>query len=120
MRRTLSVCALFIILVTGFCSAQSSADSLLPVRVLPTPFTDVVMIDFDLRIEGHYQIGIYDVTGRLMAMPVDEDISGGCCSRTPMMWDASVLLPGVYHVVVYRDGRIVEMIKILKYLAGRP
>ena len=61
-------------------------------------------IDFTVPRAGHVRIGVYDVMGRLRAVPVDEPRPAGPGSAT---WNARAagLAAGLYFVLVEVPGR---------------
>lgn len=62
----------------------------------PNPFNPITVLSYALPTESHVQLSIYDVTGRQIALLVDEAQSPG---RHDVQWDASGFSSGVY---IYR------------------
>lgn len=62
----------------------------------PNPFNPVTKIRFDLPRQDIVKIEIYDITGRLIAKLVDEELTAGTYETS---WDASGFASGIY---IYR------------------
>mgnify|MGYP001142586000 FL=1 len=72
------------------------------VGVSPNPMTASGVVDFTLARPGRTEIGIFDLSGRLVANPLDADLAAG---RHSVEVDASGLDCGVYFVrVLSGDG----------------
>ncbi len=59
----------------------------------PNPFNPSTNIKFDLPKDQRVKIIIYDILGREIAMPVDEELKGGSYN---ISWNASSFASGVY------------------------
>jgi hypothetical protein len=119
MRRMLPVCCLLFVLITVFCRAQSSADSLEPgiQRSHPNPFSDGVTFQMTLPSTGdNCRVAVFDVAGQLVQVLRQGRFLGG---DFDMYWDGKgsgvPVLPGVYVVIVAVDDRVVDMVKVIKY-----
>lgn len=75
---------------------------------VPNPFNPQTEVRFELAKAGHVRIAVYDVSGRRVAVLVDEDLGPGPQSRT---WqgrdDMGRPLPsGAYYLRLETDGRL--------------
>lgn len=59
----------------------------------PNPFNPVTNIEFSLPIAGNVKLDIYDITGKLVASLLDQDINTGTYNVT---WNASNISSGIY------------------------
>lgn len=50
-------------------------------RIYPNPASESVFVDFSLKKEGEVTIGIFDLNGRLLQMPVNEKVEPGNHTR---------------------------------------
>ncbi|MBI1807321.1 MAG: hypothetical protein HYR76_09760 [Ignavibacteria bacterium] len=62
-------------------------------RNYPNPFNPLTRIDFQLPVDGHSTIVVYDLIGREIARLIDRDIAKGFHS---VEWDASAQSSGMY------------------------
>lgn len=78
----------------------------------PNPFNPNTKILFSIPISGFTKITIYDVTGRVMAILVNEDLRPG---KYEVEWDASHRASGVYYYKleseVYNETKRMVLIK---------
>lgn len=74
----------------------------------PNPFNSSVLIGFSLDIGADVRIGIFDITGRQVAVLAHESLSAGTHFR---VWDASNMASGIYfaRLVAGDRSRIVKM-----------
>jgi hypothetical protein len=82
-------------------SAVSVEDQMVPTEFrlhanYPNPFNPSTVIRYDLPVQGHVHLSVYDLTGRRVAMLVDETVAAGTHQVT---WDATGIASGVY---IYR------------------
>jgi hypothetical protein len=80
----------------------------------PNPFNPEVKIAFELPIQGHIQLTVYDLLGRKVKTLVNQRMSPG---RHYVQWDArnssGVSVPsGIYLVQILLDGRESQVQKI--------
>ncbi len=59
----------------------------------PNPFNPSTIIRYDVPLQGHVRLKVYDVTGREVAVLVDTEVAAG---RHQTLFDASNLASGVY------------------------
>ena len=59
----------------------------------PNPFNPTTVIHYELAVRGYTTLKVYDVTGRLVATLVDNELPGG---RHQAGWDAKGSASGVY------------------------
>jgi hypothetical protein len=64
------------LLVLGSSSALAQLDEL-TLRVMPNQATAAVQIEFTLAAEGHAQVSVVDVGGRVVGQLLDETILAG-------------------------------------------
>jgi len=78
----------------------------------PNPFNPVTNISFALPTESAVRIQIYDITGRRVALVMDQTLNAG---YHQIVWDASRLASGVYivqmHAASYRATAKVTLVK---------
>ena len=89
---------------SGMILRYSAAPSAVPPRprllpaaytlaAYPNPFNPSTRLEFDLPRAGHATLAVYDVTGRQVAVLVDETLTAGHHART---FDGSGLASGLY------------------------
>ena len=75
----------------------------------PNPFNASTTITFSVEMNGHAFLQIYDITGRLVATLVDEQLLPG---EYETVWDASKVSSGVY-LVTLQIGTAVKSQKVV-------
>ncbi len=75
----------------------------------PNPFNASTTITFSVEMNGHASLQIYDITGRLVATLVDEQLLPG---EYEAAWDASEVSSGVY-LVTLQIGTAVKSQKVV-------
>ena len=75
----------------------------------PNPFNASTTITFSVEMNGHAFLQIYDITGRLVATLVDEQLLPG---EYEAAWDASKVSSGVY-LVTLQIGTAVKSQKVV-------
>ncbi len=75
----------------------------------PNPFNASTTITFSVEMNGHASLQIYDITGRLVATLVDEQLLPG---EYEAAWDASKVSSGVY-LVTLQIGTAVKSQKVV-------
>ena len=75
----------------------------------PNPFNASTTITFSIEMNGHASLQIYDITGRLVATLVDEQLLPG---EYEAAWDASEVSSGVY-LVILQIGTAVKSQKVV-------
>jgi hypothetical protein len=71
----------------------------------PNPFCPRVTLSFTAPAAGRARLGIYDATGRLQALVLNEEIHAGPRS---LVWTPERLATGVYWARLRLGGRVVE------------
>lgn len=80
--------------------------------VFPNPFNPVARIAYELPTSQHVRLSVYDVSGRLVEVLVNEVVDSG---RHVYEWDANNLASGVYFSVLEANGkRHVQRMTLLK------
>lgn len=78
----------------------------------PNPFNPKTAIKFELKIRAHTDISVYDVSGRLTAVLVSEELSAGAYET---VYDGSALSSGIYFCVMqcgsYRESIAMALLK---------
>jgi len=59
----------------------------------PNPFNPMTTIGYELAAREHVTLSVYDVTGKLVASLVNEEVAGG---RHEVTWQATGIASGVY------------------------
>jgi flagellar hook assembly protein FlgD len=67
----------------------------------PNPFNPVTRINFDLPVDSHVSMTVYNLQGRLLTTLSDEIKSAGYHS---ISWNASQYSSGVYFVSIYAQN----------------
>jgi hypothetical protein len=63
----------------------------------PNPFNSTTVIAYDLPRPGHVELVVFDILGREVARPVNEDRTAG---RHVAYWDAGPVASGVYFYTI--------------------
>ena len=71
------------------------------VSIYPNPFRDATTLGFRLARGGQVRLVIYDVLGRVVAVPVDAVLPGGAHA---LVFDAGALPSGVYLYALTTEG----------------
>jgi hypothetical protein len=84
------------------------AGTALPARIglaqnSPNPFRTVTQIRYDLPVDCHVRLDIYNVRGELVATPVDQYHAAGSAA---LLWESSDLPAGVYFYALRAGGNI--------------
>lgn len=90
--------------MTGIEEEASAPSSILLEPALPNPFTSTTAIQFDLPEAAHVSLQVYDVTGRMVKLLVDEELGVGLHS---IVLEGEDLAPGLY-IFVLKAGTAVE------------
>lgn len=78
----------------------------------PNPFNPTTVIGYQLPADGWVTLGVYDVLGREVALPVNKEIRAGSHS---VQWDATGYPSGVYFYRLTADGFVeTKMLVLLK------
>ena len=80
-----------------------------PLRVLPNPSGSLVHIEFGLGLDGETGLRVFDVSGKAVAMLLEEYLSAGVYR---LEWDASLYGSGVYWLSLWR-GESTEVRKVV-------
>ncbi|MEM5785516.1 MAG: SBBP repeat-containing protein, partial [Candidatus Aenigmatarchaeota archaeon] len=75
----------------------------------PNPFNPVTNIEFDIPKREYVRVGIYDITGREVAMIVNEELSAGSYR---IRFDGSNLSSGIYFYQL-RAGEYIKTMKMV-------
>tara|TARA_B100001123_G_C15154977_1_gene965085 strand:- start:230 stop:1222 length:993 start_codon:yes stop_codon:yes gene_type:complete len=67
----------------------------------PNPFNPTTKLDYDLSVDGHVSIAIYDISGQLVDVLVDEYKYAG---QYDVSWNAQNYSSGIYFVSMKSDG----------------
>ena len=89
-----------------FSLINTEIDSVIPVSsslssAYPNPFNPTTTLDYDLAFDGNVSIAVYDISGQLVEVLVDEYRYAGDYSVT---WDAQNYSSGVYFVGMESNG----------------
>jgi hypothetical protein len=71
----------------------------------PNPFNSSTTIEFALPEKEHVKLRIYDILGRVVATPVDEELPGGRHQVTLNLNEAS---SGIYFYILTTDGAVIS------------
>ena len=78
----------------------------------PNPFSDVTTISFSLTDKGHTQLQIVDVTGKIIATPVNSDMSAG---NYTVDVNAKELAGGIYfYTLTHNNSQITKKMVVAK------
>lgn len=80
-------------------TAESESDDL---RVQPNPVRSQADVSFTLTVTSPAQVTVYDIQGRVVAIPFDAVAQAGV--PQVVRFDASAVAPGTYVVMVRADG----------------
>ena len=67
----------------------------------PNPFNSTTNIEYTLPITGHLYIGVYDISGREVAIIVNQAIPAGRYTAT---WNGAGATSGVYLIMMKANG----------------
>ncbi|MBT3232988.1 MAG: T9SS type A sorting domain-containing protein [Calditrichaeota bacterium] len=95
-------------IVSISCSDEFSApnESMIPEfyslsNAYPNPFNSTTNIEYTLPITGHLYIGVYDISGREVAIIVNQAIPAGRYTAT---WNGAGATSGVYLIMMKANG----------------
>jgi hypothetical protein len=97
------------------CSGSEAIPALTLRQNYPNPFNPSTAISFVLNEPAHVKLAVYDVTGRLVRVLIDEMRPEG---TTRVEWDGrgtrnSLLGSGVYYCLLQADGRAITKTMVL-------
>ena len=91
---------------------QSTAQSFRLITNFPNPFNPTTTIKFELKSNSQTDISVYDVSGRLTAVIVSEELRAGVYET---VFDGSALSSGIYFCVMqsgsYRESITMALLK---------
>ncbi|MCH8568301.1 MAG: T9SS type A sorting domain-containing protein [Balneolales bacterium] len=98
----------FTLLVTYGTSTSAGTETELPRELslkqnYPNPFNPTTIIEFAMPEQSHVRLEVFDLTGRRVAMLLDESRNAG---QHSVMFDASRLASGVYLYRLSSNGKI--------------
>jgi hypothetical protein len=94
-------------LATGYETPVASVnDGLL---IYPNPSTDEIRIDLELKNAGKVVIELYDLSGRLVALPVEQNCSKGI---QKLSCNPGQLARGVYNCRITAEGRTITRLLV--------
>ena len=73
------------------------------VQNYPNPFNPSTTISFSVPSDGHVEVSVYDITGRLVTTLVDANLNSGYHN---IIWDATNQASGVYYIQVTSNGQV--------------
>jgi len=86
--------------------------SFLSQETVPNPFNPKTKIRFELPESGNVKLAVYDITGQLVTVLVDEFMNEGIYERE---FDGSNLASGIYiSVLEARNVKIVRKMQLIK------
>jgi hypothetical protein len=92
---------------SGVAEEEHYAGELKLLGNLPNPFTNSTAISYILTGQLKVSVKIYNVSGRLIANPVAEEVQGP--GKQTLQWDARDALPGIYfYRIEAGDGEYVK------------
>lgn len=69
--------------------------------VMPNPFEYSLVFELDLEKSGEVSAAIFDLSGKLVAAPFEENLAQG---RHTLTWPSAELAPGMYILQLFVDG----------------
>lgn len=91
-------------------SLTESPDKYTLYQNYPNPFNPSTTIKYQCSIKGHIKISVFDITGKEVAVLVNEDKPAGIYST---MFDAGRLTSGIYFYRMIADDRQVDVKKMI-------
>lgn len=79
--------------------------------VYPNPTTETVHFDFPVAQDGFHQVRLVDAGGRTVEVLVERNLAAG---DARLVFNTAPLAPGMYQVVVSREGQPIFTEKLLK------
>ena len=100
------------VILTDIDENNLPLESSLKIANYPNPFNASTVIEFTLENESNVELGIYDITGRLIASPFKGRLMAGEHNIT---WNAGENSSGIYfYKLITSDGSVTKRMTLLK------
>ena len=96
--------------ITKFDALDMAAPDIF-IGAFPNPFVDNNMIRYHIETSSAITINVYDETGKLVRVLVNQHMDPGTYS---VSWNASNLAKGVYFINAIRNGNVKQSIRVVK------
>ena len=77
--------------------------------IYPNPSLEVIRMDFEMKNDGRIVIELFDLSGRLVALPVEQNCSRGL---QKLIYNPGQLAKGVYSCRITAEGRTITRLLV--------